>query len=159
MKCYSSPTRDPDPISSPCPRSSRSALAGPRAKSFTQQALLKLQRLFDRHAFWARGRSLTQLRRLLAGSDAVVSLWRGKRLVGFGRATSDKFSRAVLWDIVVAGDLQGNGLGRRVIEELLHAPSVVGVERVYLMTTKSAGFYKQLGFQNANPQQLMVLRR
>ena len=28
-------------------------------------------------------------------------------------------SAAVLWDIVVAGDLQGHGLGRRVIEELL----------------------------------------
>ena len=123
------------------------------------RALLKLQRLFDRHAFWARGRSFAQLRRLLAGSDAVVSLWRGKRLVGFGRATSDGFSRAVLWDIVVAGDLQGHGLGRRVIEELLHTPPVVGVERVFLMTTKSAGFYRQLGFQDANPQQLMVLRR
>ena len=123
------------------------------------RALLKLQRLFDRHAFWARGRSFGQLRQLLAGSDAVVSLWRGKRLVGFGRATSDGFSRAVLWDIVVAGDLQGHGLGRRVIEELLHTPPVVGVERVYLMTTKSAGFYRQLGFQDANPQQLMVLRR
>ena len=123
------------------------------------RSLLKLQRLFDRHAFWARGRSFSQLRRLLAGSDAVVSLWRGKRLVGFGRATSDGFSRAVLWDIVVAGDLQGHGLGRRVIEELLHTPPVVGVERVYLMTTNSAGFYRQLGFQDANPQQLMVLRR
>ena len=77
------------------------------------RALLKLQRLFDRHAFWARGRSFSQLRRLLSGSDAVVSLWRGRRLVGFGRATSDGFSRAVLWDIVVAGDLQGHGLGRR----------------------------------------------
>ena len=123
------------------------------------RALIKLQRLFDRHAFWARGRSFAQLRRLLAGSDAVVSLWRGKRLVGFGRATSDGFSRAVLWDIVVAGDLRGHGLGRRVIQELLHTPPVVGVERVYLMTTKSAGFYRQLGFQDAGPQQLMVLRR
>ena len=123
------------------------------------RGLVKLQRLFDRHAFWARGRSFTQLRCLLAGSDAVISLWRGKRLVGFGRATSDGFSRAVLWDIVVAGDLQGNGLGRRVIEELLHAPPVVGVERVYLMTTNSAGFYKQLGFRDADPQKLMVLSR
>ena len=123
------------------------------------RALLKLQRLFDRHAFWARGRSFAQLRRLLAGSDAVVSLWRGKRLVGFGRATSDGLSRAVLWDIVVAGDLQGHGLGRRLIEELLHTRAVVGVERVYLMTTKSSGFYRQLGFKDANPQQLMVLRR
>ena len=67
------------------------------------RALLKLQRLFDRHAFWKRGRSFGQLRRLLSGSDAVVSLRRGKRLVGFGRATSDGFSRTVLWDIVVAG--------------------------------------------------------
>ena len=123
------------------------------------RALLKLQRLFDRHAFWARGRSFAQLRRLLSGSDAVVSLWRGKRLVGFGRATSDGFSRAVLWDIVVAGDLRGHGLGRRVLEGLLHSPAVVGVERVYLMTTNSAGFYRQLGFQDADPQQLLVLRR
>ena len=38
-------------------------------------------------------------------------------------------------------------------------PPVVGVERIYLMTTKSASFYQQLSFQNANPQQLMVLRR
>ena len=108
---------------------------------------------------WARGRSFKQLKRLLAGSDAVVSLWRGKRLVGFGRATSEGVSRAVLWDVVVAGDLQGHGLGRRVIEELLHEKSVVGVERVYLMTTRSSGFYQQLGFQNADPQNLMVLRR
>ena len=99
------------------------------------RALIKLQRLFDRHAFWARGRSFSQLRRLLAGSDAVVSLWRGKRLVGFGRATSDGFSRAVLWDIVVAGDLRGHGLGRRVIQELLHTRPW-WAWKVYLMTTR-----------------------
>lgn len=122
------------------------------------RALLKLQRLFDRHAFWARGRSFRQLRRLLAGSDAVVSLWRGKRLIGFGRASSDGFSRAVLWDIVVAGDLQGHGFGRRVVEELLHDPAIAGIERVYLMTTNSSGFYRQLGFRDASPQQLLVLK-
>ena len=123
------------------------------------RALLKLQRLFDRHAFWARGRSFAQLRRLLAGSDAVVSLWRGRRLVGFGRASSDGISRAVLWDIVVAGDLQGRGLGRRVVEALLEAPDLQEVERIYLMTTNSAGFYQQLGFRNAEPQQLLIRRR
>ena len=123
------------------------------------RALIKLQRLFDRHAFWARGRSFSQLRRLLAGSDAVVSLWRGKRLVGFGRAASDGRYRAVLWDIVVAGDLQGRGLGRRVVEALLEAPKLQAVERIYLMTTNSAGFYQQLGFKNAEPQQLLIRRR
>jgi hypothetical protein len=112
------------------------------------RGLLKLQRLLDKHAFWARGRSFRQLRRLLAGSEAVVTLWRGKRLVGFGRATSDGLCRAVLWDVVVAGDLQGRGL--------LAAPALQGVERVYLMTTNSAGFYRQLGFSDAAPQVLLV---
>ena len=120
------------------------------------RSLLKLQRLLDKHAFWAQGRSFRQLRRLLAGSEAVVTLWRGKRLVGFGRATSDGLCRAVLWDVVVAGDLQGRGLGRRVVEALLAAPALQGVERVYLMTTNSAGFYRQLGFSDAAPQVLLV---
>ncbi len=120
------------------------------------RGLLKLQRLLNKHAFWARGRNHGQLRRLLAGSTAVVTLWRGKRLVGFGRATSDGLCRAVLWDVVVAGDLQGRGLGRQVVEALLLAPGVRNVERVYLMTTNSAGFYRQLGFRDAAPQVLLI---
>ena len=119
------------------------------------RGLQKLQRLFRKHAFWAESRSQGQLKR----STVVVSLWRGKRLVGFGRATSDGIHRAVLWDVVVAGDLQGRGLGRRVVEALLSAKTIRQAERVYLMTTNSAGFYQQLGFQEASPQQLLVRRQ
>ena len=60
--------------------------------------------------------------------------------MGFGRATSDGFSRAVLWDIVVAGDLQGGGLGRKVVEEIINMRTVKNVERIYLMTTNSSDF-------------------
>ena len=123
------------------------------------RGLLKLRRLFHKHAFWAETRTDQDLKRMLAGSDVVVSLWRGKRMVGFGRASSDGIHRAVLWDVVVAGDLQGRGLGRRVVEALLAAPKVRNVERVYLMTTNSAGFYRQLGFEDAHPQQLLIRRR
>ena len=120
------------------------------------RGLLKLQRLFRKHAFWAEQRSTEDLRRMLRGSPVVVSLWRGKRLVGFGRASSDGIHRAVLWDIVVAGDLQGRGLGRQVVEALLDSPRLRQVERVYLMTTNSAGFYRQLGFSSAETQQLLI---
>ena len=120
------------------------------------RGLTKLQRLFNTHAFWAGGRSRGQLRRLLAGSAVVVSLWQGKRLVGFGRASSYGACRAVLWDVVVAGDLQGQGLGRQVVEALLSAPALRRVERIYLMTTNSAGFYEQLGFVRVRHQQLLV---
>ena len=122
------------------------------------RALLKLQRLFQKHAFWAKARSTSDLRRMLLGSAVVVSLWRGKRLVGFGRATSDGIHRAVLWDIVVAGDLQGRGLGRQVVEALLESKQLMHVERTYLMTTNSTGFYQQLGFRKAEAQTLMIKR-
>ena len=123
------------------------------------RALLKLQRLFNRHANWARSNNFPQLRRLLEGSGVVVSLWGGQCLAAFRRATSDGCSRAVLWDIVVAGDLQGRGLGRRVVGELLHTQPDAGVKRMHLVTANSAGFYRQLGSRDAAPQQLLVLKR
>jgi ribosomal protein S18 acetylase RimI-like enzyme len=118
--------------------------------------LRQLQRLLDEHSFWASGRSQRELDRMLAGSQVVVSAWNGSRLVGFGRATSDGVFRATLWDVVVAGEHQGQGLGRRVVEALLQAPALVAVERVYLMTTNSAGFYEQLGFMAVDSQRLML---
>jgi ribosomal protein S18 acetylase RimI-like enzyme len=121
--------------------------------------LKQLQQLLDEHSFWASGRSQPELRLMLAGSQAVVSAWQGSTLVGFGRATSDGVFRAALWDVVVAGEHQGQGLGRRLVEALLQAPALAGVERVYLMTTNSAGFYEQLGFTGVGSQRLMLRKR
>ena len=123
------------------------------------RGLLKLRRLLNKHAFWARGRSSAQLRQMLKGSQVIVSLWRGRRMVGFGRASSDGIYRAVLWDVVVAGDLQGRGLGRRVVEALLASPKLRQVERVYMMTTNSNGFYEQMGFDTVSTQHLLIRKQ
>ena len=122
-------------------------------------ALKQLQQLFEQHCFWARGRNLPSLRRMLRRSDVAISAWQGRELIGFGRATSDGVFRAVLWDVVVAAPLQGQGLGQRIVAELLQCPAVRQVERVYLMTTNSAGFYRRLGFDNSHRQHLLVWHR
>ena len=121
--------------------------------------LLQLQALLDQHSFWGQGRSRRQLKTMLAGSQAVVSAWRRGRLVGFGRASSDGAFRAVLWDVVVATDLQRQGLGLRLVDTLLAAPALRGVERVYLMTTNGTGFYRRLGFETVREQSLMLLSK
>jgi len=118
-----------------------------------------LQALLDGHSFWARGRQRQELSAMLGGSQAVVSAWQGQQLVGFGRASSDGVFRAVLWDVVVAGEHQGLGLGKRLVAELLACPVVARAERVYLMTTNSAGFYGRLGFSASHAQHLMVWHR
>ena len=121
------------------------------------RAMDQLKQLFEANSFWAQGRSLAGLRRMLRGSEAVVTAWQDGQLVGFGRCTSDGAYRAVLWDVVVARQQEGQGLGRRLVATLLAAPAVAAAERVYLMTTNSHGFYERLGFHEATSQRLMRL--
>jgi GNAT superfamily N-acetyltransferase len=120
-------------------------------------AMDQLRELFESGSFWAQGRNGNDLRRMLAGSQAAVTAWNQRRLVGFGRATSDGVYRAVLWDVVVTQEHQGLGLGRRIVKALLEAPPLVASERIYLMTTNSSGFYERLGFQTVESQRLMQL--
>ena len=119
-------------------------------------ALRQLQALLDQHSFWATGRRLGQLRTMLAASTVVVTAWQGQRLVGFGRATSDGVFRATLWDVVVATDQQGGGIGRQLVDALLRSRPLRSVERTYLMTTQSSGFYQQIGFRLVTSQHLLV---
>ena len=79
-------------------------------------------------------------------------------MVGFGRATSDGIFRAVLWDIVVPKDLQGKGIGRKLVKAVMHCKKISKVERVYLMTTNSADFYRQLNFEEVSTQKLLYRR-
>ena len=120
------------------------------------RGLYKLQRLLNQHAFWAQGRSLSQLRRMLAGRAAVASPWRGNPPGGFARARRGGAFPPVLWGVVSPEDGHGRGLGRQLFEALLQHPSLQGVERIYLMTTNCEGFYTQLNFLRTQGQTLTL---
>ena len=64
--------------------------------------LIKLQKLLDNNAAWEKNRTINDLKKCLANSDIVISLWVGKEIVGFGRALTDGIYRGVLWDIAVS---------------------------------------------------------
>ena len=96
---------------------------------------------------------------MLSNSTVVVSVWHQDQLIGFGRATSDLVFRAVLWDVVIASDCQGLGLGKLIVEAILTNKTIKSVEKVYLMTTNSSEFYKQLGFKLNNKQSLLILNK
>ncbi len=123
------------------------------------RGLKKLKILFDDHAFWAENRDLISIKRLLAGSQVVISVWEKNRIVGFGRATSDSVYRAVLWDVIVPQDLQGKGLGKKIVDALLRSDSLKNVERIYLMTSNCSEFYNQFGFEKVNQQSLLLKKR
>ena len=130
---------------------------GPRLKP--TNGLLKLQSFLNENAFWAKGRNKKQICKMLLNSTVVVSLWNDNKLIGFGRATSDLVYRAVLWDVVIANNHQGLGMGKLIIEAILTNKKIKSVEKIYLMTTNSSEFYKQLGFKINSKQSLLILNK
>ena len=118
--------------------------------------LNKLQRLLDRNAFWAKSRTIDDIKKCLANSDVIVSLWVGNEIVGFGRALTDGIYRGVLWDIVIDQNYEGKGFGTLIIKNLLASKKIKNTKKLYLMTTNKKRFYSQREFQEVTSQSLLV---
>ena len=120
------------------------------------KGLLKLQKFLSKNAFWAKGRTIHDLKKCLANSDVVISIWSNKEIVGFGRALSDGVYRSVLWDIVIDEVHQGKGYGKLIVKNLLDSKKIRNTEKVYLMTTNKQLFYSQIDFKEVTSQTLLI---
>ena len=127
---------------------------GPNLKP--TNGLNKLKRLLDKNAFWAKSRTISDLKKCLANSDVVISIWVGNEIVGFGRALSDGIYRGVLWDIVIDQNHQGKGFGTLIVQNLLSSKKIKNTKKLYLMTTNKKLFYSQLEFKEVKSQSLLI---
>ena len=118
--------------------------------------LNKLQKLLDNNTFWAKNRTINDLKKCLANSDVVISLWVGEEIVGFGRALTDGIYRGVLWDIVIDQNHQGKGFGKLIVNNLLSSKEIKNTKKIYLMTTNKKLFYSQLNFKEVTSQNLLI---
>ena len=118
--------------------------------------LSKLQKLLENNAFWAQSRSINELKKCLANSDVIISLWVGNEIVGFGRALTDGIYRGVLWDIVIDQNHQGRGYGKLIVQNLLSSKKIKNTKKLYLMTTNKKLFYSQFNFKEVTSQNLLI---
>ena len=84
------------------------------------------------------------LLRSFENSNLVLTLWAGDRLVALARVLTDGEQFSYLCDLAVEPDLQGTGVGKRLIDEVLERCS--GTELVLRDSNLSSGFYEHLGF-------------
>ena len=118
--------------------------------------LNKLQKLLDNNAFWAKNRTINDLKKCLANSDVVISIWIDNEIVGFGRALTDGIYRGVLWDIVIDQNHQGKGFGKLIVNNLLSSKEIKNTKKIYLMTTNKKLFYSQMDFKEVTSQNLLI---
>ena len=127
---------------------------GPNLKP--TNGLIKLKKLLDNNAFWAKNRKINDLKKCLASSDVIVSLWVDNEIVGFGRGLTDGIYRGVLWDIVIDQNHQGKGYGKLIVKNLLCNKKIRNTKKIYLMTTNKKLFYSQLDFKEVISQDLLI---
>ena len=127
---------------------------GPNLKP--TNGLNKLQKLLDNNTFWAKNRTINDLKKCLANSDVIISIWVGNEIVGFRRALTDGIYRGVLWDIVIDQNHQGKGFGKLIVNNLLSSKEIKYTKKIYLMTTNKKLFYSQMDFKEVTSQNLLI---
>jgi predicted GNAT family N-acyltransferase len=122
----------------------------------------RIPQLMDlyKNEWWTYYRTVEQVRELLKWSDLLICLCdeADDRLVAFARVLTDRTVRAFIFDVIIAADHRGRGLGHRLMEELISHPTLRAVELVELYCRPElVAFYESLGLKS--PDSGVVLMR
>jgi GNAT superfamily N-acetyltransferase len=129
-------------------------------RALTEAQAAELHALFQGE-WWTRGRALEDVRRMLAGSGALVALIEpaSDRLAAFARALTDGVYKALILDVIVSPHHRGQGLGWRVMEVLHAHPALAGVRHFELYCLPAvAPFYAAWGY-TSELGELRLMRR
>jgi GNAT superfamily N-acetyltransferase len=96
-------------------------------------------------SYWAEGRPLAEVRRLVGEAARIVGVYHEGAQVGFCRAVSDAMSIAYLADVYVLEQHRGRGLGVELVREMVENGPLSRVRWV-LHTRDAHGLYRQFGF-------------
>jgi predicted N-acetyltransferase YhbS/nitroimidazol reductase NimA-like FMN-containing flavoprotein (pyridoxamine 5'-phosphate oxidase superfamily) len=113
------------------------------------------------HEYWNSASSSEILRR----AHLHAPVWVGARdesgrLIATARASTDAAKHAWIYDVAVAADWRGRGVGQALMGLMLDHPSLRDVAFVHLQTRDAERFYARFGFvphpPTANPRYVRI---
>jgi GNAT superfamily N-acetyltransferase len=110
-------------------------------------------------AYWALGRPRERTERALANS-LVFGLYTDTKQIGLARVVTDYAVFAYLCDVFIHEDYRTHGLGKWLIETVMHHPDLQGLRRWTLATRDAHGLYRQFGWDTMqHPERWMEILR
>jgi len=98
--------------------------------------------------WWSKGRSLEDTKRVVQGSQVCIGLVDDQGdLKAFARVLTDYTFKAVIFDVIVAQDCRGQGLGDRLMALIMEHPDLETVQFLELYCQPDMEpFYNAYGF-------------
>jgi predicted GNAT family N-acyltransferase len=111
-----------------------------------------LTALYGEYDWWA-DREVDDVHRALAETELAVGIEAEGRLLAAARVLTDYTFYANVFDVVVAADRRGDGLGAAVMRAVRDHPALASVDGLSLLCREGlVPFYESVGFELFDPE-------
>jgi predicted GNAT family N-acyltransferase len=116
-------------------------------RDLTGEDVPALVRLYEEYEWWA-DREAGAVRRALAETPVAVGVEVDDTLVAAARVLTDHVYYATVYDVIVADDRRGEGLGELLLAGVLEHPALADVDGLWLLCRAGlVPFYESVGFE------------
>jgi GNAT superfamily N-acetyltransferase len=112
---------------------------------------------FLAHSYWSPGIPRAVVERAIANS-LCFAVFHESQQIGFARVVTDTATFAYLADVYILPEHRGQGLSKRLMEQVVQHPDLQGLRRMLLATRDAHGLYERFGFRPlAAPERMMEI--
>lgn len=111
-----------------------------------------LTALYEDYEWWA-DRDVAGVRRALAETEVAVGVFDGGDLAAAARVLTDYTYYANVFDVIVAADRRGEGLGETLLSAVVDHPDLRDVVGLSLLCRRGlVPYYESVGFELFDPE-------
>ena len=119
----------------------------------------RVHRFLSTEAYWSPGVERDVVERSIECSLPFGVYTSEGEQVGFARVVTDYATFAWLADVYIESEHRGNGLGERLVAEVLEHPALQGLRRWFLATADAHELYRRHGFDELRDVKRFMSRR